>query len=258
MTKSLKYIDTHAHLDFEYDISIEDILKKAKEANIEYIINISSSKDSIEKVIAISNSFNNIYNSLGIHPHDAKDYDAELEANIYSLKNNKTLAVGEIGLDYYYLHSNKETQKKVFIKQLEIAYNLKLPIVLHIRDAHNDAIEILKTEKIENAVVHCYSSTKENLKQYLDLNYYVSFTGIISFSKAKELKEVFKYAPLNKIMLETDCPYLAPEPHRGKINYPSYIPIIAEAGAKIKELDINFFVNKIYENSINFFKITKS
>jgi len=255
MKDKLKYIDTHAHLDFNYDISIEAILEKALKANLEYIINISSTKDSLEKVINISDKHKNVYNTLGIHPHDAKDYNKDTENNIYSLKNNKTLAIGEIGLDYYYLHSNKEIQKKVFIKQIEVAYNLKLPLVLHIRDAHNDAIDILKTEKTENAVVHCYSSSKENLKKYLDLDYFISFTGIISFSKAKDIKEVFKYAPLDKIMLETDSPYLAPEPHRGKTNYPSYIPIIAESGAKIKELDINFFANKIYENSIKFFKI---
>lgn len=255
MQESLKFIDTHAHLDFKFDISIDEILEKAKAKNVEYIINISSSKDSLEKVIGISNIYKNVFNTLGIHPHDAKDYNPDIETSIYNLKNNKTLAIGEIGLDYYYLHSSKEIQKKVFIKQIEVAYNLKLPLVLHIRDAHKDAIEVLKTEKVASAVVHCYSGTKENLKQYLDLNYFVSFTGIITFLKATDVKEVFKYAPLDRIMLETDCPYLAPEPYRGKTNYPYYVPIIAEAGAKIKELDINFFANKIYQNSINFFKI---
>jgi TatD DNase family protein len=252
-----QYIDTHAHLDFDFDLDTNTIVLNAKEKKVNYIINISSSVESLAKVSKLSITYNNIYNTLGIHPHDAKDYSKEVENNIYKLKNVKTVAIGEIGLDFFYLHSSKEQQKKVFIKQIEIAKALGLKIVLHVRDAHKEALDILEQEKTHNAVIHCYSSTKDNLKKYLDLGLYVSFTGIITFKKSNEIKEALKYAPLDRIMLETDSPFLAPSPYRGKTNYPEYIPIIAKEAAIIKNILFHSFSDAVFNNSINFFNIKK-
>lgn len=254
----IKYIDTHAHIDFEYEINTDLIISQAQEKGVDKIINVSSSPI-FDKVLEISSKYEFVYNTLGVHPHEAKDFTIDTQKNIYSLKNDKTLAIGEIGLDYFYEYSEISIQKKVFLKQIEIAYGLNLPLVLHIRDAHDDALDILKNEikNIKNAVVHCYSSSKSILKKYLDLGLFVSFTGIISFPKATELREALSYAPLDRIMIETDAPYLAPIPHRGKTNYPKYIPIIASTVASVKNIELSNLAPILYSNSINFFNILK-
>ena len=253
----MKFIDTHAHLDFDFDIDTNSIIQKANTQGVDKIINVSSSPDNFDKIIEISTEHKFVYNTLGVHPHEAKMYNSDIETKIHKLNNSKTLAIGEIGLDYYYEFSDKQIQKAVFLKQIEIAYNLKLPIILHIRDAHDDAFDIINNEinNIYGAVVHCYSSSKEYLKKYLDLGLFVSFTGIISFKKAEIVKDALKYTPLDRLMIETDAPYLAPNPHRGKTNYPEYIPIIAKNVSEIKNIELSTLAPILYTNSIKFFNI---
>jgi TatD DNase family protein len=234
----IRFIDTHAHLDFDYEDgkTPADIVKEAKEKNVTRIITISSSVESIQKSFEIAKDLDDVYHSMGVHPHDAKDFNGDVEQKILSLKNKKTVAIGEIGLDYYYEHSPKETQKKVFVKLIHLARTINLPIIVHVRDADKEAYEILKSEYDGSCsgVLHCYSGTKEQLKKYLDIGMHVSFTGIITFPKADSVREAAVYAPQNRIMLETDSPFLAPIPLRGKKNYPCNIPIIAQKLAEIR------------------------
>jgi TatD DNase family protein len=255
----MEFIDTHAHLDFEYEdgMSVEKIIKEATDNNVNKIITIASSVDSLEKANNISNSYEQVFHSLGIHPHDAKDFNIDVEKKIRKLNNKKCVAIGEIGLDFHYDHSPRDIQKKVFVKQIEISKDLNLPIIVHIRQADSMAYEILKSELKDNCngVLHCYSGTKSELKKYLDLGMLVSFTGIVTFEKATDVKESVLYAPNDRIMLETDSPYLAPVPHRGKKNYPKYIPIIAQKIADIKAQKIEEVAEYTTNNAINLFGV---
>jgi TatD DNase family protein len=253
----MEFIDTHAHLDFkdEENISVEKILKEAKEKNVNKIITIGSDINSLKKAPKLANKYENVYFSMGLHPHEAKHYSNNIEEEIKNTKNKKLVAIGEIGLDYFYMHSSKKEQENAFISQLQIAISLNLPCVLHIREADFDAYSILKNFKDIRAVLHCYSSDKEKLKKYLDLDFFVSFTGIISFKKAENVREALKYAPKERIMLETDSPYLAPIPFRGKTNYPKYIAIIAENMAKIRKETLEEVANYTTNNAISFFKL---
>ena len=246
------FVDTHAHLDFEYEENItpEKIVKEAEENLVTKIITISSDVSSIKKSFDIASKFPNVYHSMGIHPHEAKDFNQEVENGIKNLKSPKCVAIGEIGLDFFYDHSPKDIQKNVFIKQIELAHELKLPLIMHIRDADKEAYDILKTElKDAKAVLHCYSGTKEQLKKYLDLGMFVSFTGIITFPKAATIQEAATYAPNDRIMLETDSPFLTPVPFRGQKNYPKHIPLIAKKLAELKTQTLEDVANYTSKNA---------
>ena len=231
------FVDTHAHLDFEYEekVTPEIIVKEAQECLVTKIITISSDVPSIKKSFDIASKIPNVYHSIGVHPHQAKDFNQAVENDIKNLKNPKCVAIGEIGLDFFYEHSPKDVQKNVFVKQIGLAHELKLPLIMHIRDADKEAYDILKTElKDAKAVLHCYSGTKEQLKKYLDLGMFVSFTGIITFPKSIEMQGAAIYAPSDRIMLETDSPFLTPVPFRGQKNYPKHIPLIAQKMAELR------------------------
>ncbi|MEI6092084.1 MAG: TatD family hydrolase [bacterium] len=256
----MELIDTHAHLDFEYEdgITPEIIVKEAVEHDVKRIITIASDPASLEKVSQIANALDGVYYSLGVHPHEAKDYNKDIEDQIKHLKAKKCVAIGEIGLDFFYDHSPRDIQKKVFVKQIDLARQLNLPIIVHIRRADIEAYEILKGEYKDycNGVIHCYSDTKEQLKKFLDLGMLVSFTGIITFSKAIEAQQSASYAPCDRIMLETDAPFLAPIPHRGKKNYPKYIPIIAKKIAELRKETIQEVAKYTTANATKFFSLS--
>jgi TatD DNase family protein len=252
------FVDTHAHLDFEYEAGItpEKIVKEAEEKLVTKIITISSDVSSIKKSFDIASRFTNVYHAMGVHPHDSKDFNQNVENDIVALKGPKCVGIGETGLDYYYEHSPKDIQKKAFTKQIELASRLKLPLIIHVRDADKDAYDILKTEiKDISAVLHCYSGTKEQLKKYLDLGMFVSFTGIITFPKADAVKESAAYAPQDRIMLETDSPFLAPVPFRGQKNYPKHIPTIAQKLADIRNEKIEKVAEYTSKNAHTLFGI---
>jgi TatD DNase family protein len=252
------FVDTHAHLDFEYEegITPEKIIKEAEEKQVTKIITISSDVDSIRKSFDIASKFENVYHSMGVHPHEAKDFNQSVENDIKTLKGKKCVAIGETGLDYFYDHSPKDVQKKVFVKQIGLALELKLPLVMHVRDADQDAYDILKTElKDIGGVLHCYSGTKEQLKKYLDLGLFVSFTGIITFPKADVVKEAVIYSPQDRIMLETDSPFLTPVPFRGQKNYPKHIPIIAQKLAELRNENIEKVAEYTSKNAHSLFGI---
>jgi len=255
----MEFIDTHAHLDFEYEegTTPEKIIKEASEVGVNRIITTGSDPSSLKKIYDIANTFDNVYYSLGVHPHEAKDFNSEIEKEILSLKGKKCVAIGEIGLDFFYDHSPREIQKKAFVRQIDMARELNLPIIIHIREADKEAFDILKNEFKDfcNGVVHCYSGTKEQLKKYLDLGMSVSFTGIITFNKAINVQESAAYAPKERIMLETDAPFLAPIPHRGKKNYSKYIPIIATKLSELRKESLEHVAEYTTANAVKFFSL---
>ncbi|MBI5892744.1 MAG: YchF/TatD family DNA exonuclease [Deltaproteobacteria bacterium] len=246
-------IDTHAHLDdpkFEKDI--DDVIKRAKDAGLEHIITVGClrEKTGLKKIIELTEKYEMVYAALGIHPHDAKDISPSpfplpygergmfLDEIKELTKKNKVVAIGETGLDYYYEHSPKNIQKDVFIKQINIARELKLPLIIHSREAQNDTLDILKQENVRDigGVVHCFSGTYEMAKKILDMGLYISFTGVATFPKAENIHELVRKIPIEMLLVETDCPYLAPEPHRWKRNEPSYVKFVAERLAELKKL----------------------
>ena len=211
--------------------------------------------------VALANENENIYAAVGVHPHDAKDFT---EADIPQLtrwltQEKKVKALGEIGLDYYYDLSPREIQKTVFERQLDLAYELKKPVILHIRDAHGDTIEILRAhrDRLPHCVVHCCSASWESAKIYLSLDCMISFAGPVTFKKSVNLQEVAKNVPLDRLMIETDSPYLAPEPNRGKRNSSLNIPYVIAAMAQIKEITEEEVRKAAWDNSLKLYRMDK-
>ncbi len=229
-------IDTHSHINFdEYKENFEDLLCRIKDSGVEKVIIPGVEPDSFNEIITLCNKYDMLYNAIGIHPSEAQTYTPD-SLNIIS-GTNKTVAIGEIGLDYYWETETKELQKQVFNSQLETAAQLELPVLIHDREAHEDTFAILQDFKLKDVVFHCFSGDIEFVKKCLDKGYYIAIGGIITFKNAQELKSVVKYTPLNKLLLETDAPYLAPVPYRGKINSPEYLIYIAKEIALIKNID---------------------
>ena len=227
------FIDSHCHLSVEDYENIEDVINRAKENNVNYLIVSGYDKKSIKEVVDISSTYDNVYLTLGYHPSEADivtDNDLDELKNIIK-NNNKVIGIGEIGLDYHYTKENKEKQIDLFTKQIEIAKELNLPIVVHTRDAFQDTYDILKDAK-HKGVIHCFSGNKDNAKMYSDLGFYFGIGGVLTFENSN-LKETVKDIPIDRILLETDSPYLAPTPFRGSKNEPKNIPIIAEKLAMI-------------------------
>lgn len=247
-------IDTHTHLnDDKYQgYKIEQLLDKVDGAII-----ASCDIDSNYTGLALANNYKNIWTTLGIHPHDSKSYNEDIEKFICQNYNNpKVVAIGEIGLDYYYDFSDRDTQKKIFIRQLQLANQFGLPVVFHIREAMGDFVEILDQNKnlLNNGgVVHSYSGSVETAKILIEKGLYLSFNGIITFKNAKKAIDVIKEVPLEKILIETDCPYLTPEPYRGKINMPQYVELVAGKIAEIKNVSVDDVINITYQNAKRLF-----
>ncbi|MFH1782798.1 MAG: TatD family hydrolase [Candidatus Omnitrophota bacterium] len=236
-------IDTHCHLDFkDFNDDRESVIARSREEGIEAIINVGSSLEGTYSSIYLAKKFDLIHASVGIHPHDAKKIDDEklrLFRNCINENRDHVVAIGEIGLDYYRNLSPKEAQKGLFISLLEEAKVRSLPIIIHNRDADNDTIPILKDVMGNDikGVMHCFSGDKVFLKECLDLGLHISFTCNITFKNAGDLREVAKLVPMDRLMLETDAPFLAPQVFRGKRNEPSYVKYLCQALADIKGLD---------------------
>lgn len=229
------FIDTHCHLSKEYYEDIDEIINKAKDNNVNTLIISGCDKKGIIEGLELIKKYPNIYMTIGFHPSEVDTTTNEdliwLEELIKS--NKKIIGVGEIGLDYYWVKDNKEQQRTLFKKQLDIATRLKLPIVIHSREATQETYDILKEYKLKG-IIHCYSGSLEMAKEYIKLGYKIGIGGVVTF-KNTNLVDVVKEIDLKDITLETDSPYLAPTPYRGKQNSPEYIPIIVEKIAEIKE-----------------------
>jgi TatD DNase family protein len=237
-------IDSHAHIQGnEYDGEVEAVIERARGVGVEKIIAVGGAGDmsSNTDAIALADSFHAVYATVGMHPHDAKDVGIEELETLRGLTTHpKVVAVGETGLDYYYNHSSHELQEQVFSSFIHMACETGLPIVVHERDAAEKAAELLRQEGNGNlcGVIHCFTGNYQAARAYLDLGFYLSFTGIITFKNAEPLRAVVRQIPLDRILVETDAPYLTPVPHRGKRNEPAYVRFVAEAVAKVRGISL--------------------
>lgn len=251
-------IDSHAHLDHEaFDEDRHELIERLEEDKIKAVVNPASDLESSEKAVELSKKYDKIYAMVGTHPHEAKFYDQKTrDAYVELSKQGKVVAVGEIGLDYYYEHSDRETQKKVFIDQIELAKELELPIVIHSRDAVEDTYEILSEHaKDMKVLLHAFSESWEVCERYLKLGFKIALGGVVTFKNARKLLEVGEHVPLENLLLETDSPYLTPTPYRGKRNQPAYTHFVAEKIAELKGLDPSIIRDHAYNNTVEFFGI---
>lgn len=247
-------IDTHAHLDSrKFDADREAVIQRALDAGIETIVNVGFNRETIPSTMALAEKYPFVYAAVGWHPTDAIDMKLEEDlAWIESLCSHpKVVAIGEIGLDYYWDTSPKELQHTVFREQIRLAKRLKKPIVIHNRDAHEDVVRILREEKAEECggIMHCFSGSWETARMCLNMNFDISFGGPVTFLNARVPKEVLAKVPLDRLLLETDCPYLAPHPHRGKRNEPAYVSLVAQAAAEIKGISVEEISRITSENA---------
>jgi TatD DNase family protein len=254
----MKIIETHCHLDYLKQAPLEEILQRCIDANIEKIITIGVDPENLDKVFELSKNNEMIYFSQGIHPHDAKDAsDDDMKKIISRCTEPKMLAVGEIGLDYHYNNSPRDIQISRFEEQLQIAVDNDKPVIIHSRDADEDMMAILKEfgHKLNrNGVIHSFTSTQKLAEVALDQGFYLGFNGIITFKKAEGVRDIVRYAPIDRLVIETDAPFLTPVPHRGKENAPFHLPHILEKMAELKKVDTKKASEIFYENSLKLFK----
>ena len=248
-------IETHCHLDYLKDAPLAQIIQQAQAIGVERIVTISVAPDNLATVRHLAEQHDIIWTTQGIHPHDAKDYNTEVEAEIRThLTNPRILAVGEIGLDYYYQHSDRSAQRKAFECQLQLAVECAKPVVIHTRDADEDTRAILAdfVSQMPNnkGVIHSFTSGLALAEYCLSQGFCLGFNGICTFNKAENVREVVAAAPLEQILLETDAPYLTPVPYRGKENAPCYLPFIAEKIAEVKSLSVEAVLAQAYQNSL--------
>lgn len=254
---SYGFIDTHAHLDFsQFENDLDNVLNNAKKNKVEKIINIGCNLERSQKTLDLANKFENIWAAVGVHPSDVQDFNDSVLKEIYELaKAQKVVAVGEVGLDYFHPDYDKEKQKEAFIAQIKIAQELNKPLVVHTREAGKDVLEILNKEKHAKVVIHCFSETQEFAEEALKRGYMLSFTGIITYPKADEVRQVVANTPLDRIMIETDCPFLAPQKYRGNRNEPAYVVEVAKKIAEIKEIGLDEVARVTTKNAERFFRI---
>lgn len=252
--------DSHAHYnDKRFDFDRNELLSEMKANNVGYIMNACSSIDEIPLILELAERFDFVYASVGVHPHEAEGMSAkDIELLREYAKNEKVRAIGEIGLDYFYDNSPRELQKKWFAEQVELAKELSLPVIIHDRDAHEDTLKILSDHKVDRVggVFHCYSGSAEMAKSVLAMNMYIAFGGAITFKNAHKPCEVARYVPLERILIETDCPYLTPEPHRGERNSSLYLHYVAEKIAELKEISVDEVISAACANAKKIFKIS--
>ena len=248
-------IDTHCHInDEKYKHDIDIIVQKAIDSGVKKMICVGVDLETSENAILISNKYEEVYATVGYHPHESKDapqrYIYELED---MAKNSKVVAIGETGLDYYYNISPKSIQKNIFNEQIELSKDLNIPIIMHNRNSDKDLLSIIESSKLDYGVVHCFSSDWDMAEKLLKLDIKLSFTGMVTFIK-DPIEEVLKKIKLDDFFLETDSPYLAPNPHRGKRNEPAMVNLIAQKIAQIKNVPLETIVESTTKNALSFFK----
>lgn len=258
------FVDSHCHIDGEqFDADRDEIVQRAKDAGVKAMLTVGTGNPhdgEIERAVKTAENYENVFASVGVHPHDAKLYDDAAEANLIELaKREKVVAWGEIGLDFYYHHSPREVQFDVFRRQIRTAKELDLPVIIHSRDADGETVEILTEEYKENlgsgGVMHCFGGSPQMAKAMLDAGFYISFAGNVTFKKAENLREAAKVVPLEKLLIETDCPFLAPVPFRGKRNEPSFVVETAKFLADFYQIDLEVLAQHTTENFQRLFNI---
>lgn len=252
-------IDSHAHLEMpDFNRDLKEVIKRARDSGIEYIFTVGTERKDWQKAIKIAETYPFVFAILGVHPHNAKEIDDETYSELRNLcKNSKVKAYGEIGLDFYRNLSPREIQIKRFVEQIKLAKELGLPIVIHDRDAHEETIEILRSEKanVFGGIIHCFSGDYEMAKQCIEMNFYISIPGSITFKNASGLVEVVKKIPLESILIETDSPFLTPEPFRGKRNEPSYVRFVAQKISEIKNVSFEKVAEATSNNALKIFQL---
>ena len=253
--------DSHCHLDFPnlYN-QLDDVVKRAEDNQVKYLLTICTTLESFKKIKLIIERYKNIYGTFGIHPHETRKYTKVDSKFIFNLKRkyNKIIGIGETGLDFYYNHSDKKIQKKSFLDHISAASQLNIPVIVHSRNAETDTYEILKSEKKNSnlkVLIHCFAGTKDFAKKLIDINCYISVSGIITFKNSTELTETITSIPMEKLLVETDSPYLTPEPFRGKSNEPSYLKYIIDKLSQIKNLPREVVMKKTSDNFLKIFNL---
>ena len=254
-------VDSHCHLDYpELFDELDNVLKRAEANDVRLLLTICTTLKSFDKIKMIVKKYKNIYGTFGIHPHETKDY-TNINVEYISNKirdNKKIIGIGETGLDYYYNHSDKKIQKKSFEEHIHAASQLNVPVIVHSRNAETDTYETLKNLKKNSnlkILIHCFTGSKSFAKKLLDLNCYISISGIVTFKKSTELVDAVSYIPIEKLLVETDSPYLSPEPYRGKPNEPSYVKYVVEKLALIKKIPVNSVIENTSKNFLSIFNI---
>jgi len=248
-------IDTHCHLDFpEFNQDRDEVIQRAQQEGIDYIINIGSSLEGSKASLELAKQHDFIYATVGLHPHEADKFNQEVRDTLEGLATkDKVVAIGEIGLDYYRNYSQVENQKALFASLVKLAKELGKPVVIHNRQAPDDTLRILKDSRPEKVVVHCFSGDENFLKECLDLGFFISFTCNITYRKADSLRKLVKIMPLERLLLETDAPFLPPEGFRGRRNEPMYVKFLAQEIARVKGVSVEEVAQVTTENAKGFF-----
>lgn len=254
----MELFDSHAHLmDEKFENEFLNIVQQAKQNDVKYITNIGYNELTSKQAIQQAERSENVFATIGIHPEHCNCDSIDTTFIEELVHNEKVVAIGEIGLDYHYEGTNRENQKKHFKEQIQLANHFQLPVVIHSRDADMDMLEILKQTSIEKGfVMHCFSSSVEIAKEILKLGGYISFSGTVTFKNARNLIEVAKLVPLDRILVETDAPYLAPEPKRGTRNEPAFVKYTAQKIADIKEMSLEKLATITLENTKRFYRLS--
>jgi len=252
-------IDSHAHLEMpDFKRDLEAVIQRAKESGVEYIFTVGTEKKDWERALEIAGSHPSVYAILGVHPHNAKEIDDQTYPMLKELcKNEKVRACGEMGLDFFRNLSPRDIQLKRFREQISLAKELGLPIVVHDREAHQETLEILKSEKAEECggIIHCFSGDDEMAKACVDMGFYISIPGSVTFKNAEHFREIVKRIPLESLLVETDAPFLTPEPFRGRRNEPSYVRYTAQKVAEIKKVTFEKVAEITTENALRVYRL---
>ena len=259
------FVDSHCHIDgIEFDDDRDEVVRRAQNAGVMAMLNVGTGNpqtDDYQRAVRVAESYENVFASVGIHPHDARLYDDKAENHLIELvkSSEKVVAWGEIGLDFYYDNSPRDVQIDVFRQQIRVAKDLDVPVIIHSRDANDETVEILReecsNENFRGGIMHCFGGTPEMARDLMEIGFMISFAGNVTFKKADNLRESAKVVPLEKLLIETDCPFLTPVPFRGKRNEPSFVIHTARFLADIYEIELERLANQTTLNFEEFFKI---
>ena len=261
------FIDSHAHIDGEeYDADRDEVIERARANGVCAILNVGTGdphSGSLERAVEVAEKYENVYAAVGVHPHDTRLFDEKAAHRIHNLikKSSRVIAWGEIGLDYHYDNSPRDVQQNVFRRQLQMARETNLPVIIHSREAEDDTVEILRDElkaSARSGVMHCFGGSRSMMESVVELGFMISFAGVITFKKADELREVARHVPLERLLIETDCPYLTPVPFRGKRNEPVRVVEVAKCLAEIRGLTIEEMGRLTTANFTRFFGLNIS
>ena len=258
---STPLFDAHCHLEDErFSGEVDAVLARMAQAGVSRCILAGSDVATSERIVALAATYPNVYGVVGVHPHEASHFGEDTLAVLARMvTQTRIVGIGEIGLDYYYDHSPREVQRDVFARQLEFAYEQGVPAVFHVRDAHGDTIDLFRAQRnrLPAGVLHCYTGSVESAREYLGMGFYISFSGSVTFKNAHHLQQVAQFVPLDRLLVETDSPYLAPMPMRGQRNEPAYVRYVAEKVAQLRGITIEELVQHTTANTERLYRLSQ-